>query len=1114
MADQLGQAVLELTADINPLLDKLRQARNAAENFTPDFKGVERSLRGVTTEAQAAATQVRSLNQVLSTAPGASFDKITSQIKRLREESNQLKFSSDEYLKTLQRIRELEFTRNARSGRQQANAGAAAFNDATLTRGFGAPDRLPSLPNTIAGDQQLITELTQRLQNLDRNSGAYGTTLRQLEAAQQRVRDAMRGTSDVMRQLQADEERAIRRTEKLASIQQYYADLNPRAGGVRNESGAMVARGANSAADERAYRASLRPSQELLENDLRREQTLRRINQLLQGGGFGAASANNFRGGTTDPVEKSIRRNAERVAQREGATNYANQQAQLDRDLTAVRNRRLREEQKAAAAAAKSAAAEQRAAALAQERARADRQRRTRDAVGSALIGGAFPALFGQGLGASVGGAVGGGFGGALGGQFGFGLSLVGTALGTAFDTAIRNAQTLAKALEAPIENFDALRESALLSSRAVEKQVQALIESGRTAEAAALIQRDISSNFTDPAEAKRLADASDQLTRSWGRLSISIAQLTIPTVADSVSNLALALQGLQQIIENVRSVIPEGLPTPPRGTERGAAFFNPLSGGFGTAAVLEFLKVFGGDKNQKQQQREQQAQIDYEKRVAEATRQTSAARSASYRLITAQVQGNRDAVLQAQKELILNERNLKLLELRARLGKLAANDPRVQRINEDAAKELFRLQEELNRRPAAGSFGRLREELQVYQEELERTAVGTQEFIDISFSVTLLTTKLRELEGVAAQIKFDQLTDMLDAGGVALSFGNLNDKLQEADKVLQSFNFARVLSTADPALNKVVSQITKTRDEIRQLDRLKAEVEIRVIGDQIANGQIARSFSNLKDQLQAAQTVVENFDFSRLNDRSSNNPEAQLLKRLQALRDNNVLQVDLPQTPFVQTIQNLTKIQDQITQLNGRKAQVTVEVIRSGIERGALTDNIANLQELQNNARAAFEAAPLGSAEQIRAAEQYTKAGERLEKASEALNQTPQRLIDAADRLRESLRSTLQGNLSLIPREQRQQLREAAIRDVQRGRDAGILRPDFNPRSTRRLFEGADFVRNIERQQQDASKLLSSQEQLIQALNNNTTAERNIRIVATIDGAGAINIEQQAALR
>jgi len=51
-------------------------------------------------------------------------------------------------------------------------------------------------------------------------------------------------------------------------------------------------------------------------------------------------------------------------------------------------------------------------------------------AASSAMIGGGFPLLFGQGGASAVGGGIGGLAGGAIGGGFGFGLSIVGTALG------------------------------------------------------------------------------------------------------------------------------------------------------------------------------------------------------------------------------------------------------------------------------------------------------------------------------------------------------------------------------------------------------------------------------------------------------------------------------------------------------------------------------------------------------------------------------------------------------------------------------------------------------------------------------------------------------------
>jgi hypothetical protein len=54
----------------------------------------------------------------------------------------------------------------------------------------------------------------------------------------------------------------------------------------------------------------------------------------------------------------------------------------------------------------------------------------------SALIGGAFPLLFGQGGAAAAGGALGGLGGGLIGGQFGFAFSLIGTAIGQAIQEA------------------------------------------------------------------------------------------------------------------------------------------------------------------------------------------------------------------------------------------------------------------------------------------------------------------------------------------------------------------------------------------------------------------------------------------------------------------------------------------------------------------------------------------------------------------------------------------------------------------------------------------------------------------------------------------------------
>jgi len=67
------------------------------------------------------------------------------------------------------------------------------------------------------------------------------------------------------------------------------------------------------------------------------------------------------------------------------------------------------------------------------------------DATSSAIIGGGFPLLFGQGLTAAAGGLIGGAAGGAIGGGFGFALSILGTAIGDAVTKSIEFEKTLVK---------------------------------------------------------------------------------------------------------------------------------------------------------------------------------------------------------------------------------------------------------------------------------------------------------------------------------------------------------------------------------------------------------------------------------------------------------------------------------------------------------------------------------------------------------------------------------------------------------------------------------------------------------------------------------------------
>lgn len=700
MAEELGAAVLRLEVDDAKARRSVDRLRDAIENFKPKFSGVERALQNIATQADTAAARVQTLNQVLSQAPGASFSKITAQIKRLTKESLDLKIQSDAYLKTLERISELEFVRNARAGRQRAAADFGAATGAVLTSGYGASDRLPKLPSTIAGDLQRLRELNFLVRNLTVGSAAFEVAQRELEAVQRRVAQATNGTSESFRKQEQAAAATERRLEKLAQLQQYYADQNKRAGGFRDpNTGAMIARGSNTTADERAYRGALRAAEDLLAVDLKRLQLLRQFQQQLarttaaressQLSGFAAFSA-----GASDPVQKSIARNARKRLEREERRTA--QFDVLDADLARQREARVASEKRALQVQRQREASARKAAQQEETEARQrleEARRRRNDVISNALIGGAFPLLFGQGLGASVGGAVGGGLGGAVGGQFGFGLSLVGTAVGAQFDAITQKSVVLGAALNDPIGRFSELQQNALLSSRSLEKQVEALISVGREAEAAALIQQDLARSYGGAAAARELAAAQDELGRSWTALSVNVAQISLPPIAGAASSAADALTVLLEPLRQIRAISAgaggAGGPAPaPTATGQVAGALREGARGLvptipGLPLGLPIVQGFLSQAANLIQAPEPTAGAAGTRQEEKRTKLLEAQK----KLITEQIRGRASLVKQAELEVLEIEQQIKLDAIRA-----TTTDKKAQAIQIDAAQREFEL--------------------------------------------------------------------------------------------------------------------------------------------------------------------------------------------------------------------------------------------------------------------------------------------------------------------------------------------------------------------------------------------------------------------------------------
>lgn len=650
--------------------------------------------------------------------------------------------------------------------------------------------------------------------------------------------------------------------------------------------------------------------------------------------------------------------------------------------------------------------------------------------LGDALIGGAFPLLFGQGLGASIGGAAGGGLGGLIGGNFGFGLSLVGTAVGQQFDVAIQKVKLLGDALSDPISKFQELASAGLISSKSQETLIANLIKVGREAEAQALIQQDLAQNFGDLSAAKELAAATDELYRAFAQLTTLLANLAGPVLTGAIQGLT----GLIRKYAQIAALDPERVKARERqATDIVASQIKPGQGsGFFGAVTVKFNgKTYKGSATGI---REQIIRELLNQEVENATRtDTGSGQQAAKTTkelqeilnLRKQIKDAVNAQIVADSDGNKNE-SLRLQRLQVELNlqkELAkyndSNDPGGvlrEEARARAAEKLLKIDQELAKRPQAGSLGNVREELQTLQDLQNRLPVTSQAFAAVDRAIVRTTDALRGLEGAAAKVRFDSIQQGLDTGVIARSLTNLREQLQAAQTVVDNLNWDQLL--VDPtAADQAIRDLVRVQDAVRKVDKQQAEVTVRVLGAEMATGTIAKSFNNLRDQLNAAQTVVDNFDFNSLSIGSQLAQQA--LNDIRALQGLPPLALDVGREKLAGAILDLVKIQDQINKIDGTKAQVTIDVLQAGVAGGLLTNNIANQRAIQQAAQQAFDTAPLDSPEALRAAGAYLQAGQKLEDAGKLLSQTPKQLAESAEQLKRSFQDAVLAQQSLVGTDQ-----------------------------------------------------------------------------------------------
>ena len=150
---------------------------------------------------------------------------------------------------------------------------------------------------------------------------------------------------------------------------------------------------------------------------------------------------------------------------------------------------------------------------------------RRRNALSSGLIGGGFPLLFGQGIGASIGGGLGGVAGGFLGGGLGFGLSIVGTQVGKQLDILVMSAKKAGDALADFNKDTTTLIASLGLTNSAFSQRIQ-LLEQAEGKEAAfnVVLARTTAIVGQDGVDAlKEFGDQTRQITQGFSQFFLIV---------------------------------------------------------------------------------------------------------------------------------------------------------------------------------------------------------------------------------------------------------------------------------------------------------------------------------------------------------------------------------------------------------------------------------------------------------------------------------------------------------------------------------------------------------------------------------------------------------------
>ena len=163
-------------------------------------------------------------------------------------------------------------------------------------------------------------------------------------------------------------------------------------------------------------------------------------------------------------------------------------------------------------------------------------------AVGSGIIGGGFPLLFGQGPISALGGAAGGVAGGALSaipgmGQFGFALSIAGTAIGSAMED-------LSEAMRKPEDNIENLIGKLGLVGTPTEKMAKELEKLGLKGSAAKLVMDKFNERFGDAPDvlkenSQKMLEFKNKVNELGTAITLFLGKALVPFIDSIMSGMS-----------------------------------------------------------------------------------------------------------------------------------------------------------------------------------------------------------------------------------------------------------------------------------------------------------------------------------------------------------------------------------------------------------------------------------------------------------------------------------------------------------------------------------------------------------------------------------------------